>query len=453
MLKALIIEKDPGWKEFLSSTLSASFKISYWTEGKDDFENFKVNHYSVVILDLQSNHEKSFDLLKKIRPAMPHIPIIVTCEEEKAELVVRAIKSGAFDFIVKPFSAARITHVVQQALKDKSFKNEIDYLRGEQDIIYNVDRIIAYSPPMQAVIASIKKFTDTDATILMTGETGTGKSFLSGTIHFNSHRRAKPFVKINCSNIPETLLESDLFGHEKGSFTNADKQRIGRFEQAHGGTLFLDEIGEISPALQAKLLRVLEEKSFERVGGNQTIYADVRVIAATNRNLKQLMTEGKFREDLYYRINVLFIELPPLKERAECIEPLAYSILNKTCIALKKKITEFSPAAMEWIQAYHWPGNIRQLTNTIERAVILEDGAIIQKTSIVVQENGRPQPPAPATFSKPLETSEKELILQALQDSLWIQKDAARRLNISPRTLNYKIKKFKITHHRWRKNQ
>jgi transcriptional regulator with PAS, ATPase and Fis domain len=288
----------------------------------------------------------------------------------------------------------------------------------------------------------------------MTGETGTGKSFLSGTIHFNSQRRDKPFVKINCANIHETLLESELFGHEKGAFTGADKLRIGRFEQAHGGTMFLDEIGEMGLPLQSKLLRVLEEKAFERVGGNKTIHSDVRVIAATNRNLEQLISEGKFREDLYYRINVLFTKLPPLRERKQCIEPLAYSLLKKICRSLGKKIVGFSPIVMEKIIAYPWPGNIRQLANTIDRAAILEDGAIIQTSSIsmpgpieITQSQAEDSPP------ESLEMGEKEHILKALEENLWIQKDAAKTLGISPRTLNYKIKKFNISHPRWRKNK
>ena len=230
---------------------------------------------------------------------------------------------------------------------------------------------------MKEIMKSLERFSRTDSTILITGDTGTGKSFLSGTVHFNSPRRKKPFVKINCANIPVDLLESELFGHEKGAFTGADKQRIGRFEQASGGTIFLDEIGEMNMGLQTKLLRVLEEKSFERVGGNKTIHADVRIIAATNRDLVRQVEMGLFREDLYYRINVLPIRLPSLKERKECLMPLAEVLLRKSCRALRRDIRGFTPEAVASIEAYDWPGNIRQLANTIERAVILEDDSFI----------------------------------------------------------------------------
>jgi len=309
---------------------------------------------------------------------------------------------------------------------------------------------------------SLKKFAETDATILITGETGTGKSFLSGTIHFNSTRKKKPFIKINCTNIPETLLESELFGHERGAFTGANRTRVGRFEQANGGTAFLDEIGETSLDLQAKLLRVLDEKSFERVGGNRTIHSDVRVITATNKNLEEQVAAGRFREDFYYRVNVLSIHLPPLRERRACIEPLAYYLLKKSCRSLRKQIRGFAPAVIEKFQSYAWPGNIRQLANTIERAVILEETDTIQEKNVslikpVSVGNVEPTLDSPMPSLEPgprsLEEHEKDLIIDALEKTLWIQKDAAKRLGISPRALNYKIKKHGITHSRWRKNK
>jgi transcriptional regulator with PAS, ATPase and Fis domain len=371
--------------------------------------------------------------------------------------VVKVIRNGAFDFVVKPYSAEKIELAVNQALEKESLRNEIDYLRRQQDIIYDFDRVLAVSPVMKKVIATVKKLADTNSTILMTGETGTGKSFLAGTIHFNSPRRHKPFIMINCANIPETLLESELFGHEKGAFTGAVKTRAGRFEQANEGTVFLDEIGELSPALQAKLLRVLEEKSFERVGGNQTIRSDIRVIAATNRLLEQQVADGAFREDLYYRINVLRVHLPPLRERQECIEPLANLLLEKICRNVKKHITGFSPEVIDMFKRYHWPGNIRQLSNAIERAALLEESSLIHKDSVSLPEPLGAPPKPTSTPEAPdvqsLSAQEKEMILNSLERSLWIQKDAAKLLGITPRALNYKIKKFGITHPSWLKNR
>ncbi|MFN2353789.1 MAG: sigma-54 interaction domain-containing protein, partial [Desulfopila sp.] len=306
----------------------------------------------------------------------------------------------------------------------------------------------------------------TDSTILITGETGTGKSFLSGTVHFNSPRKKKPFVKINCANIPEDLLESELFGHEKGAFTGADKQRVGRFEQASGGTIFLDEIGEMSIGLQTKLLRVLEEKSFERVGGNTTIHVDVRVIAATNKDLGEQIRNGLFREDLYYRINVLPVRLPPLRERTECMVPLAKILLQKYCQSTRREISGFDAEALARIQNYGWPGNIRQLANTIERAVILAESRHITADNLLMpglvenNEEGGLQDESGATEQKragresiSLAGQERELILRVLEESLWVQKNAAQKLGISPRALNYKIRKLGITHPHWRKNK
>ena len=288
----------------------------------------------------------------------------------------------------------------------------------------------------------------------MTGETGTGKSFLSGNIHFNSPRRNKPFIKVNCANIPETLLESELFGHEKGAFTGADKTRTGRFEQADKGTLFLDEFCELSLDLQAKLLRVLEEKAFERLGGSKTISVDTRIIAATNRDIEALVREGNFREDLYYRINVLRIHMPPLRERTECVEPLAYHMLGRLSRAVKKRVDTLSPEVLVMLKTYPWPGNIRELSNTIERAIFLTDGPEIGAVHISISQISEwPAAAAPSKHLRLSDEEERQMIFRALEENLWIQKDAARELGLSPRALNYRIQKHGITHDRWRKNK
>lgn len=276
-------------------------------------------------------------------------------------------------------------------------------------------------------------------------------------------------MKINCANIPETLLESELFGHEKGAFTGADKRRIGRFEQASGGTIFLDEIGEMALGLQTKLLRVLEEKSFERVGGNRTIRVDVRIIAATNKNLQEQVGAGEFREDLYYRINVLPIRLPSLQERKDCLLPLSMLLLKKVCRSMRRDITGFSPDTEAKIKSYAWPGNIRQLANTIERAVILEDDTVIHSCNLTLPVDSSDtdlkggsavkaaEVPSATDEKAPaggvsLADQERQLIIKALEDNLWVQKNAAAALKISPRSLNYKINKLGIRHPHWRRN-
>jgi len=435
----------------LTEALEDAAKLTFLNDPKSFKQEIKKNHYDVIILNVSQSDKAAFSLLKYSVKQLPFTPVIITSKSDNSEFIVDAIKQGAYDFIAQPFANAKLQLIAQRAIKQRKLQNEIDYLRGKQDIIYDFDMIVAESPSIKKVIKSLRKFSDTDSTILITGDTGTGKSFLSGSIHYNSHRRNHPFIKINCANIPESLLESELFGHEKGSFTGADKQRIGRFEQADGGTIFLDEIGEINMEIQTKLLRVLEEKSFERVGGNKTIKVDVRLIAATNKDLGKQISLGKFREDLFYRINVLPVHLPALKERVECIEPLSMVMLKKGCANLKKKITGFSPTSMEIIKSYNWPGNIRQLTNTIERAIILEDNDIIGPESISIPNFH--QPTIPPGSHEPLSAHEKDLILRALKDNLWVQKNAAVRLGISPRALNYKIKKFEITHPNWRKNR
>lgn len=438
----------------LETALSEEARIVFCEERSELFAELRGSEYDLLFLflaDAQAQHS----ILDKVFRLIPHTPVILVSPDENAEAVVSAIRKGAFDYLVYPVSGARYEVATAKAFENRALRNEIAYLRHKQDIVYHFDDVIAFSPSMQQVLKSLEKFARTDSTILITGATGTGKSFLSGTVHYNSPRKQKPFIKINCANIPEDLLESELFGHEKGAFTGAEKLRVGRFEQASGGTLFLDEIGEISLGLQTKLLRVLEEKCFERVGGNKTIYADVRVIAATNKDLQEQINQGKFREDLYYRINVLPIRLPDLTERTECLLPLAQHFLMKYAKSLNSNVRGFTDAALEQIQYYSWPGNIRQLANTIERAVILEDEDLVGIYNLSLPSNKAANGNNDQNHEGggSLEGQEKGLILDALDSCLWVQKNAAQQLGISPRALNYKIKKFGITHPNWRKHR
>jgi len=323
----------------LRQALANTSEICFQVDPQSFERELSKKEYDIIFMNVKPTNASTFKLLQKTHSQSPYTPIIITSKSEHPELVIEAIKLGAYDFISTPFSQTRVQMVVQKAINQRKLRNEIDYLRRSQDIIYNFDNIVAESPSFQKIVAVVKKFASTDSTILLTGKTGTGKSFLSGSIHYNSPRRSNPFIKINCTNIPETLLESELFGHEKGSFPGADKQRIGRFEQADGGTIFLDEISEIPLEIQTRLLRVLKEKTFERMGGNKTIKVDVRVIVATNRKLEEQIAAGKFREDLYDRINVLPVDLPELKDRPQCIEPLSYKLLDKSCACSKKRST------------------------------------------------------------------------------------------------------------------
>jgi DNA-binding NtrC family response regulator len=454
--RILIIGGTEDETRGLAGALASGYSISAAPDVSEAAGRLKMETFSLILYDLRDESADLENIFRTLQTSAPLTPIIVTSAMTYAALIVRAIKAGATDFVTRPFVDEKIRLAVHQALENRSLKNEIDYLRRQQDVEYDGNRIIAVSPIMQEVMATIKRLAATDATVLMTGETGTGKSFISGHIHFNSRRGTKPFVKINCANIPETLLESELFGHEKGAFTGADKMRAGRFEQANHGTLFLDEFCELSFDLQAKLLRVLEEKSYERLGGNKTIQADTRIIAATNRDIEALVRDGKFREDLYYRINVLRVHMPPLRERIECIEPLAYYLLGRLSRAEKKQVNSLSPEVLVLFKTYPWPGNIRELSNTIERAIFLTDGPTIEAVHISLPKIRE----LPVQAAKPQdrqlrlsEQEEKELIFRALEKNLWIQKEAARELGLTPRALNYRIKKHGITHSRWRKNK
>jgi DNA-binding NtrC family response regulator len=438
----------------LADALAADYHISAAPNVPDAAKRLTKETFSAIVLDLMDNGSEMVNILQTLNQLSPDTPVIVIGDPHDARLIVKAIKAGAFDYVTRPYPPEKIKLSVHQALENRSLKNEIDYLRREQDVVYDYNRIIAVSPAMQNVMKNIKRLAQTDSTILVTGETGTGKSFLSGNIHFNSPRRSKPFVGVNCANIPETLLESELFGHDKGAFTGADKTRIGRFEQAGGGTIFLDEFCELSFGLQAKLLRAIEQKSFERLGSNKTIRADTRIIAATNRDIEALVRTGRFREDLYYRVNVLRIHMPPLRERLECIEPLAHYLLEKLSRSVKKKIDSFAPDVIEMFRQYPWPGNIRQLSNTIERAILLEDDRVIRQQSISLPDLGdKVSATRQAVGLRLSENQEKDMISDALAENLWIQKDAAHQLGLSPRALNYRIKKLGITHSRWRKNR
>ncbi|MGD9139371.1 MAG: sigma-54 dependent transcriptional regulator [Desulfobacterales bacterium] len=452
--KIITIGGMEGETRNLANALASDYFISVSPDVMDAADRMTKESFSAIIFNLADSESDLVNILQTLKQLSPDTPIVVIGNAHDTRLIVKAIKAGAYDFITRPYPPEKIKLSVRQALDNRSLKNEIDYLRREQDIVYDRNRIIAVSPAMQNVIRTIKRLSQADSTILVTGETGTGKSFLSGNIHFNSPRCNKPFIGVNCANIPETLLESELFGHNKGAFTGADKTRTGRFEQASGGTIFLDEFCELGSGLQAKLLRAIEQKSFERLGSNKTIRADTRIIAATNRDIEALVRAGKFREDLYYRINVLRIHMPPLRERLACIEPLANYLLMKLSRAVKKRFESFDPEVIEMFRQYPWPGNIRQLSNVIERAILLEDDRVIRQENISLPDHGDSAPPSHSSVGLKLsEDQEKLMISKALEENLWIQKDAARQLGITPRALNYRIKKLGITHSRWRKNK
>jgi len=371
---------------------------------------------------------------------------------------VEAMKSGAFDYVQKPFEVEEMEVKIQKALEMRQMQKQIDYLRHAQGDIYDFDQIIGSSGALERVLGVVRKVAKSNTTVLVHGETGTGKELIAGAVHHNSHRAARNFVKVNCAALQENLLESELFGHEKGAFTGADKQRIGRFEQADGGTLFLDEIGDMSANTQAKILRVLQEHEFERLGGTRTLKVDVRLIAATNRDLITMVEAGQFREDLYYRLNVVTVEMPPLRERKDDVAALAAFFIRRFSGELKKKINGLEPDALKLLMRYQWPGNIRELENAIERAMLLAEGTHISAADLRLGDSGPTGAPRenssivkipPAGI--PLEEVERIAVVEALKMSNWVQKDAAELLSISPRVMNYKIKTLGIDFPRGRR--
>jgi two-component system response regulator AtoC len=418
--------------------------------GNAAIEKLHDNYFDVVVSDLKMGGSDGLDVLRTTKSLHPSSAVILMTAFGSVGTAVEAMKHGAFDYVQKPFEIEEMELKVEKALELKRLRHELDYLRHEQQESYDFERIIGGSAALNKVLTVVRKVAKSNSTVLIRGETGTGKELIAGAIHHNSLRAARNFVKVNCAALQENLLESELFGHEKGAFTGADRQRIGRFEQADGGSLFLDEIGDMSPSTQAKILRVLQEHEFERLGGTRTIKVDVRLIAATNRDLPGMVANGLFREDLYYRLNVVSIDMPPLRDRKDDILPLAGWFIRRFSSELKKKIDGLDTEAQKMLVRYNWPGNIRELENSIERAALLADAALIKSDDLRLGDfGGGSSREASAAVKIPptgiaLEDIERQALIEALKMSNWIQKDAADLLSISPRVMNYKIKTLGI---------
>ncbi len=419
-------------------------------DGANGISMMENKFYDLVLTDLKMPGVDGMGVLKYIKDHSSDSICIILTGYGTVKNAVEAIKLGAFDYLTKPVKLDEITIVLKRALEYRDLKRENINLRNQLKKKYRFENIIGNHEKMEKIFEVIEKVADSDSTILILGESGTGKELIAKAIHYNSYRREKPFIPVNCAAIPGELLESELFGHEKGAFTNAIRTRIGRFELANGGTVFLDEIGDMTPVLQSKLLRVLQERQFERIGGVKTIKTDIRVIAATHQDLKLAVQQKRFREDLYYRLNVIPINIPPLRERKSDISLLALHFLEHFNGSKKKKIKGINNEAMDRLMQYDWPGNVRELENTIERAVILLDADIITPEDLPpkFQDFSKSGSPAPLEIPEEgisLDTVvnefEKKLILQALIKTGWVKNKAAQLLNLNRTTLIEKIKR------------
>jgi len=398
--------------------------------------------YSYILADLANSQEALTDRVRRLATHFPRTRLVILDDGLGIRTAVEAVKAGAYDYLAKPFSPAQLLEIIGQGGEGTG-----DSLPG---LHFSFGTIVGSSPRIMQVFELISKVAGTDSTVLITGDSGTGKELIARAIHLESARAGRPLVPVNCGAIPEELLESELFGHEKGAFTSAIRTRIGRFELAEGGTVFLDEIGEMSPQLQVKLLRVLQERQFERVGGTRTITADIRVVTATNQNLKEAVKEGRFREDLYYRLDVIPILAPPLRERREDIPLLVKYFLDRFNQARPSGVTGIGRAALEVLTAYDWPGNVRELENLVERMVILSDGPLIGLKDLPERFSGRRSAPLsggptlPAdgfNLNRHLAQVEEDLIRQALEKAGGVKKRAADLLGLNRTTLVEKMKK------------
>jgi DNA-binding NtrC family response regulator len=454
MERILVVDDDPEIRDGVADVLrQAGYDVDEAKDGKKAIKCIETGSYDLVLTDLNLPKVDGMKVLRHVLDESPDTICIILTGFGTIKGSVEAIKMGAFDYISKPVKSDEIVIVVEKALKYRHLERENILLKQQLRKKYQFENFIGDSKPIQKVFELIEKVADTDSTVLITGESGTGKELIAKAIHYNSYRRDNPMVVINCGAIPEELLESELFGHEKGAFTGAHKMRVGRFELANGGTIFLDEIGDMSPNLQVKLLRVLQEQKFERVGGTRTLEIDVRIIAATNKNLINAVNRGSFRQDLYYRLNVIPIRVPPLRYRKSDI-PLLIDFFFKRIEPRKRNgINGFSSKAEDALVAYDWPGNVRELENMVERMSILANGDKIELEDVPDSIKGKGAkiesievtiPKDGIVFDQAVEEYERKLILEALNETNWVKTKAAKLLNINRTTLIEKMKKKKL---------
>jgi len=452
--KVLLIEDKDSLREMLKRALEeGSFVVEEARDGIEAVHKIKNERFLLILSDLRIPHVEGLEILRVAKEVDSETPVIFMTAYGSIEIAVEAMKNGAYDFMPKPVDINHLLLLVKRIQSSLQLRNENMILKEAFSRMLGFPRILGEDRSLQEITLAVQKAAPTDATVLITGESGTGKELFARAIHQLSSRKDAPFVAVNCAAIPEPLLENELFGHEKGAFTGALNRKLGKFELAQGGTVFLDEIGEMTIPLQAKLLRVLQEKEFDRVGGTTPVQVDIRVLAATNRNLEQLVAEKQFREDLFFRLSVFPIHIPPLRQRKKDIPLLAEHFVEQFCRELKRGKLKLSVAATRKLMEYSWPGNVRELQNCLERAVILADGNIIQEKDVLTQ-SGAPSGsiadylnldgPLPEVRKRAADEAEKQAILKAWQNSAQDLERAAADLGISSKTLAAKLKDWKL---------
>ncbi len=453
--RVLVVDDEASVRESLRLILKDRADIVVAPSSEAALESMASHAFDVVLLDILMPGMDGLELLERMRALGPTPQVIMLTATKTVKTAVRAMKLGAFDYVTKPFDVDELIMLVERAAQSAALQQEVTALRQEVGHRYSFDNVIGHSAPMQAVLNTVSRVAPLRTTVLLTGESGTGKEVIAKAIHYNSPRASAPLVAINCAAIPDNLLESELFGHERGAFTDAHARKLGHFESAHRGTIFLDEIGEMNPGTQAKLLRVLEQGTFTRVGGSQPVTVDVRVVAATNRDLDKSMQDGSFRPDLYFRLNVVAIHLPPLRERREDLPLLIHHFLKMKSAAIGSSVKAFERDAVDCLLRYAWPGNVRELENVVERAL-----ALSQEQTLTVDDlpatvrSAQPAPPVRAlvhptegsipSLSAAVEQLEHMLIMDALDKADQNQTRAAELLGTTRRILKYKMDKLGI---------
>jgi len=465
MKKILIVDDELAIRESLRMILQQDYEVLAVSSGAEALEKMREGGIDLVLLDVIMPGLDGIQLLERMKSEYD-IPVIMITAANTIKTAVQAMKLGAYDYIPKPFDVDEIKIVVQKVLSIQDLSKEVEYLRAEISKTYGFENLIGGTKEMQEIFRLINQIAGSDTSVLILGESGTGKELVARAIHFNSLRKNKPFIPINCAAIPDTLIESELFGHERGAFTGASNKRIGKFEQAHSGTLFLDEIAELSLSTQAKILRFLQEREFTRVGGTETVHVDVRLITATNKDLENAIKDRSLREDFYYRINIIPISLPPLRMRRDDIPLLVNHFIDKVNKRIKKHVKRVSEDLMDFLVNYEWPGNVRELENLMERMITLSNQKVltikdlpsglkdkarqsVMKEKVVEDEAGQSVMKGKVvegkvSFLRATEEFEKEVILDALKKTNNVQTQAAALLGISRRILKYKMDKLGI---------